>query len=592
MSKPTPKRLDRGNMPPGEAATAVIYVRVSTKEQAERDGDPEGYSIPAQREACKRKALSLGAAVLDEFVDRGESARTADRPELQRLLDFVLDNAVTYVIVHKIDRLARNRADDVTINIALKQAGVQLVSVTENIDETPSGVLLHGIMSSIAEFYSRNLANEVIKGSVQKAKGGGTPGRAPTGYLNVRRIVNGQEVRTVEVDPERGPLMAWAFEAYAAGGWTIRTLVDELTTRGLTSTPGPKRPVKPLGTSNLQRLLRHPYYMGIVRYRGVLYAGRHEPLVTPDTWQNVQEVLLANNFAGEKQREHNHYLKGSVYCGACGSRLIVSHAKNRHGTVYRYFICLGRQQKRTDCRQQAIRIDQAEDAVGGVYASIRLNAEQTDQVRVFVLDEMTKLHGATETERALQERRLAKLRDERKKLLDAHYADAIPLELLKSEQARIAAEATRAEARLAALQGNFAAAEANLTKALALIQNCEGAYRDASDKIRRQFNQAFFKRILIDDTYMVTGELAEPFDTLLSEEIRLAATRRAHLELIDAVEDVFRPGHKDVPLDPELALAGATRIPATPASTRGEGLKVKTMVEVKGLEPSASTLRT
>ena len=131
-------------------ATAVVYVRVSTKEQAEREGDPEGYSIPAQREACGRKATSLGAVVLEEFADRGESARTADRPELQRMLAFVRENAVTYCIVHKVDRLARNRADDVAINLQLKQAGVQLVSVSENIDETPSGILLHGIMSSIA----------------------------------------------------------------------------------------------------------------------------------------------------------------------------------------------------------------------------------------------------------------------------------------------------------------------------------------------------------------------------------------------------------------------------------------------------------
>ena len=391
---------------------------------------------------------------------------------------------------------------------------------------------------------------------------------------------------TVEVDHDRGPLMAWAFEAYATGSWTIRTLLEELTTRGLTSTAGPHTPAKPLGTANLQRLLRHPYYMGIVRYRGVLYAGRHEPLVTPETWQKVQEVLVANNIAGDKQRDHNHYLKGSVYCGTCESRLIVSHAKNRHGTVYPYFICLGRQQKRTDCRQQAIRIDQAEDAVARAYALIHLTAEQAEQVRDFVIDEMTKLHAATETERSLQERRLAKLRDERKKLLDAHYADAIPLDLLKSEQARIAAAATGAEARLAALNGNFTTAETNLTKALKLVQNCEGAYLSASDKLRRQFNQAFFKRILIDDTYTVTGELAEPFDTLLSEEIRLASARRAHLELIDAIDEVFRTGDEDAPLEPELALAGATRSPTTPTAPRVQGLKEKTMVEAKGLEPS------
>jgi DNA invertase Pin-like site-specific DNA recombinase len=84
-------------------------------------------------------------------------------------------------VVHKVDRLARSRADDVEISLALKAAGTTLVSCTENIDETPSGMLLHRIMSSIAEFYSRNLANEVNKGLVQKAMSGGTPFRASVG---------------------------------------------------------------------------------------------------------------------------------------------------------------------------------------------------------------------------------------------------------------------------------------------------------------------------------------------------------------------------------------------------------------------------
>jgi hypothetical protein len=77
---------------------------------------------------------------------------------------------------------------------------------------------------------------------------------------------------------------------------------------------------------------------------------------------------------------------------------------------------------------------------------------------------------------------------------------------------------------------------------------------------------------------LVTGELAEPFDTLLSKEIRLAAARRAHFELIDAVEDVFRAGDDDLPLDPELALAGATRDPTAP---RVQGLKDKILVDLK-----------
>src|SRR3954454_2317449 len=134
--------------------TAVIYLRVSTKEQAQRGGAAEGFSIPAQREACRRKAEQLGAEVVEEFIDAGESARSADRPSLQQLLRYVVDTGVDFVIVHKVDRLARNRYDDAVITAQLQAAGARLVSVTENIDQTPSGLLLHGIMSSIAEFYS------------------------------------------------------------------------------------------------------------------------------------------------------------------------------------------------------------------------------------------------------------------------------------------------------------------------------------------------------------------------------------------------------------------------------------------------------
>src|SRR5690348_9977955 len=92
---------------------AAIYLRVSTAEQAHGDGAAEGYSIPAQRDACTRKAKDLGAIVVAEFVDRGESARSAARPELQRMLARLAEHKdVDFVIVHKIDRLARNRADD------------------------------------------------------------------------------------------------------------------------------------------------------------------------------------------------------------------------------------------------------------------------------------------------------------------------------------------------------------------------------------------------------------------------------------------------------------------------------------------------
>ncbi len=103
---------------------AVTYLRVSTKEQAE-----EGYSIPAQAEACRRFIADRSWEVADEYVDRGESARTADRPQLQAMLARLAeDPSIDCLVVHKLDRLARNLEDHAAVRAALRKAGVQLHS--------------------------------------------------------------------------------------------------------------------------------------------------------------------------------------------------------------------------------------------------------------------------------------------------------------------------------------------------------------------------------------------------------------------------------------------------------------------------------
>ena len=570
--------------------TAVIYLRVSTKEQAERGGDGEGFSIPAQREACRRKAEALGAVVIEEFVDRGESARSSARPELQRMLGHLIEEPATYVIVHKIDRLARNRADDVEINLVIQKAGATLVSCTENIDETPSGILLHGIMSSIAEFYSANLANEVKKGSLQKAKTGGTVGKAPTGYLNVREIENGREVRTVEIDPVRGPLMKYAFERYAKGDINLRDLLADLTERGLDTTPGPKTPSKPLRLSHFHRLLTHPYYKGLVCYKGITYPGNHEALVSEAIWEKVQETLQAKGRAGEKQRKHPHYLKGTVYCGDCGSRLLVSNNRGRRGKIYPYFICLGRQQKRTDCSQRAVLIETIEQQVEYHYETVQPTAELLDQLRDLILDEMLLQQTAAEQERHVQERRKTQLLDEQAKLLQAHYAEAVPLELMKKEQKRIESELAAIDERLRATSLHFEEVEANLNQALALAENWAAAYRDAGPTIRRQMNQAIFKKIYVDDEGGVTSEFSEPFELLLSSEVIEAA--RDHAQVLDAdpeyIERELEALYREWSEERELVGAGVGN-EQTPTLPR-RGLKYDILVGAEGLEPPTSSL--
>jgi site-specific DNA recombinase len=497
---------------------AVIYVRVSTKSQAERDGDPEGYSIPAQREAVMRKAEAMDAVVVQEFADRGESARSANRPELQRMLRYIRDHAIDYCIVHKVDRLARNRADDVEINLALQSAGVQLVSATENIDETPSGTLLHGIMSSIAEFYSRNLATEVVKGKNQKARQGGTVGRAPLGYLNNLSLDElGREVRSVKLDPARAPLVKWAFERYSQGDVSVRTLTEELVARGLTTRATPKRAARPIYVNYVHKILVNPYYQGVVAYNGAQYQGRHEALVASAMWQRVQAILAQHN-TGEKDRKHRHYLRGTLSCGCCGSRLIVHHARNSRGVTYEYFVCSGKHNRRNDCRQSAALIDVVEDKVVELYRTVAIPEELRDRLEAQLLADLQVFSVEAHAMRASLVRQRDELEQRRLKLLEAHYADAIPLDVMKAENESIATRLTNVNERLAASNVKIETVQVTLATALLLARDCFDAYRSAPDAVRKLFNQAFFTRIVVtveDGEPDVRGELAEPFASLL-----------------------------------------------------------------------------
>jgi site-specific DNA recombinase len=505
----------------GRPKRAVIYLRVSTAKQAQKDDDPDGYSLPAQRDACERKAETLNADVVEVFVDKGESAKTADRREFQRMLAFVKKcGDIDYVILDKVDRFARNRRDDANILFELRSVGTQLVSVKENIDETPAGQLLHAIMAGIAEFYSRNLATEAIKGMTQKAKVGGTPGRAPIGYLNTRRRNDdGREVRVVVVDPERAPLIQWAFEAYSTGEWTIRTLTDELAAKGLRALPHGKKVPGPVQPSHVAHLLSNRYYVGKVTFKGVEYDGRHQPLIPPSLFERVQEVFRMHDKAGERQRTHRHYLKSSVYCARCGSRLCLTKAKGQ----YLYFFCLGRHQRRTTCDLPYLNATEVEQAVERYYKTVRIPENVQANIRDGLRAELDQQRAQSEPEIAYARTRVTELEQERRRLARGTITGAIPEDLAREEQERITRELEQAQRILGTATIVYAKIEDTLNRALALVGRCDEVYRLGGPQVRRLCNQFFFEQLLIDleeEATVAGAVLREPWATLLAEDFQ------------------------------------------------------------------------
>ncbi len=502
---------------------AVIYLRVSTSRQATKNGEAEGYSIPAQRSACERKVVDLGAEVVQEFVDAGASARSADRDGLQEMLAYVREGNVDYVLVHKLDRLARDRADDVMILATIQAAGAVLVSATESIDETPSGMLMHGIMASMAEFYSRNLANEAKKGIAQKAMNGGTHGVAPIGYVNTLARIEGREVKGVAFDEDKAEHIRWAFQTYATGQWSISTLRDELEERGLKSRATAKYVGTPLNNSQVHRVLTNPYYMGKICHRDIIYDGAHQPLVDGETWHLVQDILAGRRIAGDRSWRHTHYLKGSLTCHRCGGRMGYGHSRGKGG-IYSYFFCLGRHTGRTTCDLPYIAVDKIEEEVERIWANhVQFTPEAIREIGEISRARLNTQQESDDALLANQRQRLIKLERQKQKLIDAYLEDAIPPEDLKPRQAKLLAEMNDARRLIAACQNDMALVRKHLELVLALLGNAGRLYRKAAPEQRKWLNQAVFNSIAIDmtgdndahptqETMVVemAGELAEP----------------------------------------------------------------------------------
>ena len=502
---------------------AILYLRVSTRRQAQRGGgNDEGFSIPAQREAGRKKAAELGAVIVKEFKDAGASAKSADRKDLQAMLDYIKDHDVDYVIVHKLDRLARNRWDDADITRVLSQRGVKLISVSESIDETPSGMLLHGIMSSVAEFYSRNLATEAMKGMTKKVESGGTVSKAPMGYLNLRRVDEmGREERYVEPDPKRAPLIQLAFTMFATGDWVIASLAEYLAARGLTTRATPEIPSKPIDKKALNKIMVNPYYKGVIKFKGKCYPGNHAPLVDKATWQKVQDIL-ASHINGERTREHPHFLKSTVYCGSCGERLLIQYAKSKSGIRYPYFSCAGRHNKRNDCKQKSVLIEEVERQVENIYARMSFAPEYRAQLECWVLDEIHKSTDKIAVERKEMEAEKDKLERKQKKLLEAYYADSLPLNLFKDEQKQLEDALAAIDRRIQLQVENSAEIEERLRLSLDLMEDCGKLYAAASDYIKRAYNQAIFEKIYInrnENDITATPVFAETYALLFNQKV-------------------------------------------------------------------------
>src|ERR1051326_9314764 len=320
---PGPKQRATGRM-----TQVVLYARVSSQDQ-----EKEGFSIAAQLRLLREYAASNGYVIAQEFTDV-ETAKESGRTHFGQMLAYLRKHGrvCRTILVEKTDRLYRNIKDYGTVD----ELDVEIHLVKENEiisrDSKSSEQFVHGIKVLMARNYSLNLGEETIKGMTEKARAGMYPSYAPVGYRNVDGP-NGKRIITPDfVD---AAVVKELYDRFDARRYSLRDLVKDLNSEGV------KLRGRSLQSSLVHRILRNRLYTGDFDWDGTTYAGTHEPLVTRECWQRVQQLLNARAENRTRKVKHDFAYTGLVHCGHCGCLLVGELKKGK----YVYYHCTGNRGK-------------------------------------------------------------------------------------------------------------------------------------------------------------------------------------------------------------------------------------------------------
>jgi DNA invertase Pin-like site-specific DNA recombinase len=479
----------------------LLYARVSTDKQAQKD-----LSIPAQISAMKEYAKRNSWRVVGHFIDEGESAKTTDRPELKRLIQHCKENKdVDMVIVHKIDRLARNLIDYATIKAILKQKGIRLISVSEPFDDNPIGHLLENIIASISEWYSANLGEEIKKANFAKLKRGEWPHKPPFGYKSVK----GENGRVKHLpDPKAASLVRQAFELFSTGNYSLKSLSEEMHARGLKTAYG--RIYSPEST---KKLLTRRFYIGRLEWQGKEYKAKHKPIVPEELFYRVQEVLKKRSIDTGEKGKLEFLLRGIAYCRACGQKL--TGEIHPRGSYYR---CLPNLQKQK-CNQPYTPVKLLDCQLESLYERLQPPKKLLELLKVEMQEIAQRRKRIAEKEVKTLRRTIEDLENREMNLLDEMLGGKIPRAIYEKMEKKYTEQRREAEVRLSQLEVDYDDPLDFLDKCIIVASMLLYLHQRFNYEQRKNLLRAIFERIYVQDKAIVNVKLNPPFSLLLQKDI-------------------------------------------------------------------------
>jgi len=454
----------KGRFSPHKLTTKLLkqyfgYIRVSTARQGERS-----VSLPEQREAIERHAQKNGLVISRWFEER-ETAAKKGRPIWNEMLKLLRKGTAHGVVIHKIDRSARNLKDWADLGDCI-DAGIEVHFANESIDlHSRGGRLSADIQAVIAADYIRNLREEVRKGLQGRLKQGFYPCRAPIGYLD-----NGA-AKAKTIDPAKGPLVRKAFELYATARFSIPTLQDELFRMGLRNHNDGR-----VSRAGVSLMLNNPFYLGLIRIKrtGQTFQGNHEPLIAKHLFDRVQDIL-AGRF-NTRTKVHEFPFRRLIKCASCGYSLIGELKKGR--VYYRCHV--------QTCPTTTLRDDAVEAVVMAELGKLTFNANE----RAYLFSRISELKQRWTYDKDHQ---LANLKVKREqvserltRLTDAYLDKAIERDMFEERKAGLLLERQAIAERINALSENRASVPEELQQFIELAGTACSLYKMALPEKKRQ----------------------------------------------------------------------------------------------------------
>ncbi len=296
---------------------AALYIRVSTEEQAE-----EGFSIPAQAKQLSDYCIKNDIDVYKIYADEGISGQKENRPQFQRMIKDAEKKLFDIILVHKFDRFARKVELSQRIKRQLKSAGVNVVSITEPIENSPIGFFQEGILELLAEYYIKNLSQETKKGHVERASQGLHNGSVPYGYM-----IDHTVPALMSINPEQVKTVQLIFDLYINKGYGCTKIARILNESNIASAVGNQ-----WAYFTINRILNNPKYAGYIEYDGKLYEGKHEPIISKETFELVKKFQKDRTWKREYRGANfeKFTMLGLLKCGFCGHVMRVHNYTRLH----------------------------------------------------------------------------------------------------------------------------------------------------------------------------------------------------------------------------------------------------------------------